>query len=342
MLTSTLMESAFGGVPNNVAPELLSKYTHEDGATLIAMESAEDIRDIFFDSVYTMEALEFERERATMEGASEDVMEAIGEKIKTNAKAAISTIKTKLKQLWEKVKGFTKNVKTRLLSIFQNASKFAKNNKDMLKKLDLAGFEYEVFPYRIENACNKMTTAIKTESDSAITYVGTLIKNPENGEERKDLTGDGSGQYRDNYDLMLKSSFGGSDKEEDVTKYIWGQLRGGVQYGADKEQKTGDINDIVDALIGAPKLIKSFDSTWSKQDDMFKKAITKCNEGERLDTGKYPHLVKTFQQLHTLITKYSNLFNKVIGQAKSAVDEMIGDYMRVVRKALRYKPAKKD
>lgn len=339
MLASMLMESAFGGVPNNVAPEILSKYTHEDGATLIAMESAEDIRDIFFDSVYTMEALEFERERATMEGASEDVMEAIGEKIKTNAKAAISTIKTKLKQLWEKVKAFVKNVKTHLLSVFQNGSKFAKNNKDMLKKLNLAGFEYEVYPYDIKNACDKMSGDIAGIADEAIKEVDNLtsVKNTLKVDTLNDRE-DTASAVND----LIKESFGGSDDEGDISKYIWGKLRGGIQYGADKTVQTGKIDNLVDALIGAPKLIREFDSLWSKQDGIFKKAISKCNEGERLDSEKFPNMIKGYQQLNSSISKCSSMYNKVTGHAKDAVNEMIGEYMRVVRKALRYKPAKKD
>ena len=95
MLASMLMESAFGAP--DVSPEVLSRYNHEDGAALIAMESAADLHDIFVEGFIGMEELEFQQYRANMEGASEDVMEGIGDKIVSSAKNAIAKVKAFIK-----------------------------------------------------------------------------------------------------------------------------------------------------------------------------------------------------------------------------------------------------
>ena len=46
MLASMLMESALGFI-SDVSPEYMAKYNHEDAPMLIAIESAEDVNEIF-------------------------------------------------------------------------------------------------------------------------------------------------------------------------------------------------------------------------------------------------------------------------------------------------------
>lgn len=346
MLASMLMESALGGVPMNVAPELLRKYTHEDGASLIAMESAEDIHEIFYESFYTMESLEFSKQRATMEGASADVMEGIVDKIKGKAKAAMTKIKEKLKALWEKVKAFFKNTKTYLMAIFQNGAKFAKANQKMLKELKLDNdFEYEVYKYDIENACKAMTGKVSGARESVMAAIQAqlnLSSKARKGEDgASDFSSAGTGNMlKKYYDDLLAKDFGGANDEESLSEYIWGSLRGGIKSAAEKEVRRGKIDDIVAELIKSTQLIKTFNSMQSAEDDLFKKAIDKCSEGEKADEAKLPNIVAKFREFHSVVTKLSNLYTKITSFAKGAVTEMVKDYMVVVRKALRYKPAK--
>lgn len=344
MLASMLMESAFGGTLNDVSPEILRKYTHDNGATLIAMESAEDLRDVFVDTVYTMETLDFQLQVAAMEGASESVTEAITDKVKEKANLAVQTVRTKLKSLWEKVKGFFKNVKTYILSIFQNAVKFVKANQSTLKKLDLTGFKYDAFEYTIDTEGKKMAETIQKEANGIIEFVTQMAKQQESNKANSTKVDQTSTQYdsykEDRYNKFVEREFGGSKEESDVTKYVWAKLRGGAQNESDKKVFTGSIDSLVDAIIGSNGVIKAFDNMWTSQDRMFTNAMSKCKELERLDTSVYPLTVKEAGNLYSGISKLSSLYNKVIGNAKTAVSEMVGDYMKVIRKALRYKPAK--
>lgn len=341
MLASMLMESALGGVPMNVAPELLRKYTHEDGASLIAMESAEDIHEIFYESFYAMESLEFSKQRAAMEGASADVMEGIADKIKGKAKAAMAKIKEKLKALWEKVKAFFKNTKTYLMAIFQNGAKFAKANQKMLRGLDLNGFEYEVFDYKIEDAGKAMLGVCDDARNDLMKDVESKL-NAIKAENAKDIEAGKSGKaMADHYDSIL-GAFGvdGDGSEEAVSEYIWGALRGGIKSAAEKKVYSGKIDSLVDALIRSPQMTKTFDNMQKAEDRLFKDAIAKCEQGEKADESKMPNTVALFREFHSTVTKISNLYAKIASYARGAVSEMVREYMVVVRKALRYKPAK--
>lgn len=336
MLASMLMESALGGVPMNVAPELLRKYTHEDGASLIAMESAEDIQEIFQEGFYAVESLEFSKQRAAMEGASEDVMEGIADKIKGKAKATITKIKEKLKALWEKVKAFFKNTKTYLLAIFQNGAKFAKANQKMLKGLKLDGFEYETYNYTIEGGCKDMVNSIRAVVVSIMGSMDNKMKSEEGG-----LKPAYANPLTEHYQKMLTDKFGGATDEESLSEYIWGALRGNAKSASDTITYHGKIDSLVDALIGSQKLSKSFDVLQKTQDDLFKEAIAKCEKGEKADAEKYPAMVAGFREYHSVVTKLSNLCSRITSSAKGAVSEMVRNYMVIVRKALRYKPEKK-
>ena len=337
MLASMLMESALGGVPN-ATPEAVAKYTHENGAVLIAMETAEDIHEIFLEGFYGLESLEFSHEKATMEGASQDVLESIAGNIKAKAKNTIKMIREKLQSLWEKVKGFAKNVKTYILSVFQNGSKFAKAHQKELKALNLGSdFTYDLYDYTIEASCSKMSDAISSTFDG----VNSSLKTLSNASKTSD-TGDRTLEKKKMiYDDLIKSSFGGDTDEDSVNTYIWGAMRGNAKSTSDKNHMSGKIDALVDAFIGAPKLTTSFDNAWKKQDKMFKDAMASCKDLEtKADKSDMTNLASLASIYYTIVSKLSNLYNKVIGTAKGAVTEMVKSYMVVVRKALRYKPQK--
>ena len=168
MLASMLMESALGFI-SDVSPEYMAKYNHEDAPMLIAIESAEDVNEIFNEGFYAMEALEFSKAKATMEGASDEVLEGIVGNLKTKAGNAIKTIKEKLKALWEKVKAFFANTKKLLTAIFGNAAKFAKAHEKELKALKLNGFKAEAFKYTFDKGFDKSKVI-----ESAAERIGSL------------------------------------------------------------------------------------------------------------------------------------------------------------------------
>ena len=212
-----------------------------------------------------------------MEGASEDVMEGIADKIKGKAKATITKIKEKLKALWEKVKAFFKNTKTYLLAIFQNGAKFAKANQKMLKGLKLDGFEYETYNYTIEGGCKDMVNSIRAVVVSIMGSMDLKKKFEEGGVKtvyENPLTM--------HYQKMLNDKFGGASDEESLSEYIWGALRGNAKSASDTVTYHGKIDSLVDALIGSQKLSKSFDVLQKTQDDLFKQVADKVE-------GLYTH-----------------------------------------------------
>ena len=333
MLASMLMESALGLIPD-VSPEYMAKYNHEDAPMLIAIESAEDINEIFNEGFYAMEALEFSKAKATMEGASDEVLEGIVGNLKTKAGNAIKTIKEKLKALWEKVKAFFANTKKLLTAIFGNAAKFAKAHEKELKALKLNGFKAEAFKYTFDKGFDKSKVI-----ESAAERIGSLAD-----KATKDTTALGNkteSGVREEYSDLIKASFGGSEDESSISDFIWGSFRNGAKSTADKiTVQGGDFSGIVDALIGSPKLMNDFESNWKAMDKIFKNAITKCQAAEKLDAEKYPNMVKAFSEYHSMITKLNNLNNKIVSYGKGAVKEMVSSYRGIMVKAMRYKPAK--
>lgn len=160
MLSSILMESAtLIGTPK-VSEEMLAKYGY-NSEHRIAMESAVELNDIFYESFYKMEELDFQRAYATMEGADESVLEGIGSSISERAKGAIEKIKTFLRDLWEKVKAFFHNVKRFLDGIFMNAQDFVKKYESELLKLTFKNTKYTVdmYDYDIDD-CKSMAGSV--------------------------------------------------------------------------------------------------------------------------------------------------------------------------------------
>ena len=160
MLSSILFESAtLVGVPK-VSEEMLAKYGY-NSEHRIAMESAVELNDIFYESFYKMEELDFQRAYATMGGADESVLEGIVSSMSERAKGAIEKIKTFLRDLWKKVQAFFHNVKRFLDGIFMNAQDFVKKYESELLKLTFKDKPYTVdmYDYTIGD-CKEMATTV--------------------------------------------------------------------------------------------------------------------------------------------------------------------------------------
>lgn len=146
MLSSILMESAGITSAPDVSADMLAKYGY-NSEHRIAMESAAELNDIFYESFYQMEELDFMHTYATMEGASEVTLEGVVSNIKEKGRAAIAKIKKFLNDLWTKVKAFFHNVKRFLDGIFMNAQDFVKKYEKELNALTFEKNTYEVELY---------------------------------------------------------------------------------------------------------------------------------------------------------------------------------------------------
>lgn len=337
MLASMLMESAFG--TPDVSPEVLSRYNHEDGAALIAMESAADLHDIFVEGFIGMEELEFQQYRANMEGASEDVMEGIGDKIVSNAKAAIAKIKEFIKKLWEKVKGFFHNVRRHLDGIFMNGADFAKKYEGELKKLKLNGFTYTMYDYDIDTVSKKIVTSNKKSIDDALKTwadaekaVSDHVKDNDSAAEDKAIV--------DGYVEGIKNLTGVSDLD-DTTKIreaVWSSLRKGATGEADKKEISVKIAEVISVLKKYPEQQK-FYADLTKDTDRLYSGIIKYLDAyaKEADEQKAKKKANAARKLSSQMSKCQSIMNLVANETKSAMAERVKTYKSVCMAAFKYK-----
>ncbi len=337
MLASMLMESAFGAP--DVSPEVLSRYNHEDGAALIAMESAADLHDIFVEGFIGMEELEFQQYRANMEGASEDVMEGIGDKIVSNAKAAIAKVKAFIKKLWEKVKGFFHNVRRYLDGIFMNGADFAKKYEGELKKLKLNGFTYTMYEYDIDTYTKKMVTAEKKDTDDMLKTwanieknMSAVVKSGEVDAENKAMV-EGFGEF-------IKESLGLSDLDDTtkVREAAWSKVRKGATSEADKKEVSVKINEVITVLKKYPEQQKFFAEMVKDMDRMYSGAIKYLDAyAKEADEQKAKKKAAAARKLSSQMSKCQSVTNIVTNEVKSAMAERVKTYKSVCMAAFKYK-----
>ena len=342
MLASMLMESAFGAP--DVSPEVLSRYNHEDGAALIAMESAADLHDIFVEGFIGMEELEFQQYRANMEGASEDVMEGIGDKIASSAKNAIMKIKELIKKLWEKVKAFFHNVRRFLDGIFMNGTDFVKKYEGELKKLKLdSGCTYKMYKYTITEYSKKMVTSNKQSVNAQLKYWNGL--DSWLGKEEIDTdTGlqENDTKFTDDSIAELKKDFGITDIDDmsKARETVWSKLRGGATSEADKEDVVVKISEIISTLKSAPAQTKMFTDIAKDNDRLYSEIIKKLNTvadlAEKQKGGK--RMANAARKYASKTSQVQNIKNMITNETKNAMSECVKAYKGACMAALKYKP----
>ena len=337
MLASMLMESAFGAP--DVSPEVLSRYNHEDGAALIAMESAADLHDIFVEGFIGMEELEFQQYRANMEGASEDVMEGIGEKIASGAKNAIAKIKAFIKKLWEKVKGFFHNVRRYLDGIFMNGADFAKKYEGELKKLKLNGFTYSMYNYDIDTLTKKMVNAEKKSTDDILKMWADIEKNMSTAVKADEVAGENK-EMVEGLGNTIKEQLGVSDLDDTtkVREAAWSKVRNGATSDADKKEVPVKINEIITVLKKYPEQQKFFVDMAKDMDRMYAGTIKYLDAyAKEADEQKAKKKAAAARKLSSQMSKYQSVSNILVSEVKSAMAERVKTYKSVCMAAFKYK-----
>lgn len=343
MLASILLETSMGGGTPNVSPEMLSKYTYDDGAALIAMESAADLHEIFCEGFYDMEELEIRQHISVQEGASEEVLEGIGNTIKEKAKATFSKIKTKLEELWEKVKTFLYNTKRYIASIFSNTNTFISKYEDDLKKLKLNNFTIAVHEYTIDKAQDRPGDAAKGIDNITVKIADQakqIIDLAKSGSVSLVSTEKASAAFSDVVSNFKKDKCGNADSDLDKAReYFWSKNRNGVKYGESPTTRRIDIDKVIKNLKDAPNLTRYYNSVQSSLESAYKKAINDVKDyakkTEGTDSAK--RMSATCQAAITAITSIQNIENAAIKAQTNAITEMCSAYRKVIVAALRYK-----
>lgn len=325
MLASMLLESAGAfGVPNSY----LSKYDHEHGAALIAMESAEDMRDLFETCFIQFEQAEVIAHVNGDSVVTEGFFDAI--------KSGFEKIKEKVKQLWEKVKAFFHNVRRFFDGLFMNGKDFATKYEKELKKLNLRGYKYHMYDYSnldkmldlVQKGYVKVMASIVGAITNEIEYTEDMFK--QKFDEDKIV------------DLQIKSYGLNANDEEDLREEVWCFCRGVNSYGDEPDEMNVDISDVVNTLKNSGKAMTALDSAQKASDKVFKQVISGidkfANKVEK-DNPKSDS-VKNARVVTSALSKCQSIDNSVWTVIKTAKSEQLKVYKSVCVKAFKFKPEK--
>ena len=259
--------------------QLTHSYDHVDGAALIAMESAEALRDIFEAEFYVPNTCTI---KATLEGAScveESSQAAIME---ASVKGVFGKIKDFFIKLKNKVLDFLHQIKRYLTGIFGNDEKWVKTYEKELRALDkkaLGDYEIKMYNYTIDPAMSKGDLTAKadkllSETQDAVKHMIQVGLDDDSGDDWDDddeLKEEFDDEYRD----FLEDTVGKKVDEDEVDKAIWSMFRDGADDSSDMDdvKVLPNMQKFIDAVKGSRKDIDAFNTQISKVGKMYDKCI---------------------------------------------------------------------
>lgn len=360
LMSSMIMEGAsYGG-------KLERSYDHENGAGVIAMESAEAFRDIFEVSFYSPETCTIQ---AALEGAScveESTQAAIME-------AAFSSAFEKIKQFFinlkDKVKEFLHNIKRYLTGIFSNDEKWVKTYEKELKALssaDLKDYKIKMYDYDIMAALDKSgleakATKLTEEVEKTMdTYRANTKGKKEDADFSDDLNDLAERQYLD----FIKELVGKAIDEDELDKELWSLMRKGADSESDKDDVVvaPKIGTFIETLKKSTKDISAYDSMISKTDSIYQKAIKLVNDTQKkyenakevggdgigarnikdpktskfMGPGGRQYMIEGLRKYSSTLSKMQTADNKKNNAAKSALVERNAAYKSALTGAFAY------
>lgn len=350
-LARTLMNGGFvGSLECDINP---ARYGHAQGATVIAMESVEELHEIFLES--------YNYEQAELAAATEGVA-LEGSQYEAVAEAAIGDMFKKIKdffvKLWNKVKAFFHEVRKYLDSIFMSGKDFCKKYDKEIRKLDnLKDFSYKMFKYDdatidevdketdIEGAANAIVG-----TDGIARLLVDLSAGVEKGSNQGDVVSGGSGSLDDVIkkmraddmdDQLIKACTDGKcTSVDDYDEYLFGLFRNGAKDTNDKEEldlTSSDIQKFSDVLKSS-KAISNFSKVQTSSDKVYKKAIDMVNNAEKKwSAAKGTYASKAAELLRaysSLISKNQNYCNRMINAWKVVAKERDSVYKSCIMAAM--------
>lgn len=344
-LATMVMEGVYSG-----SSRLSRHYDHENGAGLIAMESAEALNAIFEAQFYTPNSCTIQ---AALEGYSSVEESSTQAAIMEAAfKSAFEKIKQFFIDLKDKVKDFLHNIKRYLTGIFGNDEKWVKTYEKELKALkasDLKDYKVKMYNYTIDAALSKVDLA--AAADKLMAKVDGRIKEIERASigQKPDTVDEESFQNdaEAEYLAFLKDELVGKSVDADeLDKALWSRMRDDADGEGDKEevQVASKMTTMIDALKNSSKTISAYDTMISKTESMYQKAIKlvdKTEKGFKVNEktgneGAVQHASAGLRVYSSTLSKMQSAHNKLNNAAKSALVERNSAYKSALTGAFSY------
>lgn len=350
-MAQMIMEGASIG-----SAKLSRHYDHENGATLIAMESAEALNAIFEDVFYTPNTCTI---TAAMEGVA--VEESSQATIMESAlKGAFAKIKQFFIDLKEKVKEFLHNIKRYLLGVFGNDEKWVKQYEKELNALsasDLKDYKVKMYNYTLEKALT--ADALAKEADALMSQTEKLIASSKaashgvNDDREDDIKDEAEKTYKE----FISAIVGKVIDEDEFDKELWSTMRDGADNENDKDDVdvAGKKATFIAALKSSTKDAAAYDKCISKTDSMYQKAIKIVDKAQKdfdnlkaddngvvkdgdnqYGSGARQYVSTALRQMSSTLSKMQSAENKAWNAAKSALVERNSAYKKALVGAFAY------
>lgn len=320
-----------------------ARYGHSMGATRIAMESVEELHEIFMESFYETEQIEL--------AAATEGVDVAGSKFEAMLEAAnqnvLQKVKTFLQKLWEKVKAFFHNVKRFIASIMMSGKDFVKKYKADIDKLKgLKDFEFEMYKY--DDAKIDDVDEINVD-DAADKLVGKALEKVKNvasttAEKIDDVVKEYKESFNEKWEdgmrglAVGKGSIPAEDFDEELFKYF----RNGASDAQDKEKQEFTEVKSLASVLADTKAESKLNTLQSRMDKVFTKArkavddmekeITKGDELK--DKAKVRSGITAIcSEMSSAISRTQTISNKVINAWKSAYRERDAAYKACIMAA---------
>ena len=316
-LARTLLSG--GSIGSSIDP---AKYSHDTGAMRIAMESVEELHEIFIESFYNVE-------QAELAAATEGV-ELIGSDYEVVAEASIKETFTKVKEfiqnLWTKVKAWFHNVKMYISSLFMNGTKFVKKYEKEIKGAKLKDFKYKMYEY---TNINQFTS----EQDSINAYI--LATNLAFAAQEVSQT-ESIESLRDKYspeEIYKSSSDNKATTSEEFAAWAFGNFRNGAKDENDKKEvSVTSLEYYANIILECPSKIK-LEIISKYSDRAYQMAINTCDTSAK-KVGKDPSVVARLNVVSQGLSRVQSVTNALVNAWKTALTERDRVYKQLIKAGL--------
>lgn len=331
-----------------------SRYGHDTGMVLIAMESAQELYDIFCEGTLAAEEAELDAvsEGVVLEGSQFEV-------VQENAiKSAFGKVKAFLEKLWAKVKAFFKQVRMHLDKIFMSGKDFVNKYDKEIKEAakNAKNFEYKMYKYNnqeidvdvdvakfAEDAINEATDVVKSAVTSIAGDAADLDKEDTLGGavDKSDIAAIKKtleGVVKD----TRKEICNGATEDEDISEALFKLFRNGATSENDKEDQKWDAEFV--NILKNGKTVAKVETIASKIDGGYRKAIKVVDDAEKkasnlTGSGKSAgqQIAEVLREASSSISKIQTFSNQYMSAWKSAVTEREAAYKNCTMALLRHK-----
>lgn len=320
----SLAKMLLEGTASNLTASEASRYSADEGAAILAMESAELLQDIFMESECKENEIVL---NAALEGYAPD-SEIVQEGVGSALKGALDKVIAWFKKMKDGVVAFFKNVAKYLDKVFLSGKDFVKKYKSELQKKDLDGLTYTMYKYD-DNALNNLDkeTSIKNTESECDKVINTISDNADTMMKAGKSSADWIKGYREKNPSgeLGEDPNGGKGKEAEAAKYT---LKSNYERHKEnyRKKKIEILNEV------NVEDIDTENPTTSGVTDAFIKKYRGGAESES-DKEELDVVIRDSINIVEKTSSYISIVNTMMNKVKTKYDKGIKEVEKIQREA---------